>query len=101
MRMSAGRLNRRVTIERAEIAYSDLNEPIKTWVLLACNVPAAREDVSDSELIASGALGASLGSRVTVRPDAVFEASHPASRLSLAVARGHIHAVRDERCNLP
>ena len=96
MSISAGRLNRRITIERATVTTNDLNEPVKAWGEIGDRW-AAREDVSDAEMIAAGELGASLGARFTVRRDELTETITPADRLTHDGAVWNIKAVREKR----
>lgn len=69
VKTSTGDLNRKITIQRAEVTYNDLNEPITTWVD-KFTVSAARRDASDSqriEYMAAAQIGAFTLSRFTVR----------------------------------
>ena len=94
--MDAGRLDRQVIFQRFTSTTNDLNEAVKTWADLATRW-ARREDVSDSELVAAGELGASLGARFVVRKDSVTETLTPADRLTHDGATWNIKAVREPR----
>ena len=78
---SAGDLNRRITIVRATTTRDEHNEPTTAWSDLA-TLWAAREDISDGEMIAAGELGAYLGARFTVRRDSVSETVTARDRIS-------------------
>ena len=92
----AGAFDRFVTFERATETPGDYNEPVRTWADLA-ERRAAREDVSDGELIAAGELGAYLGARFTVRRDPVTATLTPQDRLRHDGALWNIQAVREKR----
>lgn len=94
--MDAGRRDRRVTFERATETTNALNEPVRTWAAVATEW-AAREDVSDSELIAAGELGASLGARFVVLRSSVTETVTPKDRLLHDGAVWNIKAVREKK----
>ena len=94
--MGAGRLNRRITVLRATTAPGELNQPVRTWSDLA-TLWARREDVSDAELVAAGALGAALGARFTVRRSSVSETITPKDRLRHDGKVWDIKAVREKR----
>lgn len=49
MKLRAGELNRRITIERKSVALDEQNAPIETWAALASNVPAAFRPVSGTD----------------------------------------------------
>ncbi|MDF1606958.1 phage head closure protein [Hoeflea sp. YIM 152468] len=77
----AGKLDRRIVIERATVTYNALNEPVKTWAAYA-RIWAARKDVSDGEKLAGGQVGASLSSRFTVRSSSESRAIKPSDRVN-------------------
>lgn len=94
MSISAGRLNRRIVIERATETANDYGEAIQTWGEYA-TLWAERRDVSDGEMIAAGELGAYLAARFTVRRSSVTEAITPRDRLRHEGAVWNIQAVRE------
>ncbi|WEX07374.1 phage head closure protein [Chelativorans sp. AA-79] len=77
----AGKLDRRITIQRATSVPNDLNEPVKTWVDLK-TVWARRTDASDGERFAAGQVGSSLTTRFVVRSSSVTKTVSPLDRLS-------------------
>lgn len=64
--MKAGKLDRRIVIERATETRDGFNVPIKAWDELAC-VAASKEDVRDSERVASQEIGAEITTRFQIR----------------------------------
>ena len=66
MPISAGKLNRRITIQRATVTYDEFNNPVYTWKDLA-KVWAARTDTAGGERLDAAAVGASLLALFLVR----------------------------------
>jgi SPP1 family predicted phage head-tail adaptor len=64
--MDAGRLDRRIVIQRATTTANSFNEPISTWATLA-TVWAKAEPVSDGERQRSGETLADKKYRFTIR----------------------------------
>lgn len=64
--MKAGKLDRRITIQRAMITRDDYNEEVSTWADL-CTVWAAYEPVRDGERFRAGERAAELSARFQIR----------------------------------
>lgn len=64
--MTAGELDRRITIQTAQKTANALNEPIETWVMLA-TVRAKKTDVSDGERIRAAGVSAEITTRFLIR----------------------------------
>lgn len=80
----AGKLDRRITIERSTSVPDEFNEPEEAWLPLA-TVWAQRKDSSDvvkTELLGAEQLGAYILSRFVVRSSAVTKTVSPVDRLS-------------------
>lgn len=60
--MYKGRMDRRITIQRATETRDDFNNVVKTWSTLK-TVWAEKRDVSDSERISSQEVGADITTR--------------------------------------
>lgn len=57
--LTAAKLDRRITIERATETFNGFNEPVQTWATYA-TISAARMDASDGEKFAAGQVGSFL-----------------------------------------
>ena len=79
--MDAGKLNRRIVIERFMATTNALNESVKTWAALA-TVSAQRKDYSLTEKVAAGELGASVAAHFVVRRSPTTDSITPADRLT-------------------
>lgn len=62
----AGQLDRRVTILRAAVNYSEFNEPIQQWAPL-CTLWARKEDLQGAESYRAGEVAAQILTRFVVR----------------------------------
>lgn len=90
----AGKLDRRITIERFTSTRNDFNELIETWATLA-TVWAQRKDVSDGEKFAAGQVGSSLRSRFVIRSSSVTKTVTPVDRISYDGALWNIHGLKE------
>lgn len=80
----AGKLDRRITIERATSVPNEFNEPVETWTPLA-TVWAQRKDSSDvvkTELLGAEALGSFLLSHFVIRSSSVTKTVTPVDRIN-------------------
>jgi SPP1 family predicted phage head-tail adaptor len=77
--MQAGKLDRRVTIERATMADDGFGQA-PTWAELA-TVWASKRDVSDAERFASGEVAAQITTRFRIRWSSVVAGIDPRDRL--------------------
>ena len=80
MTLSAGSLDRRITVQHATTTTNDYNEDILSWHDLA-KVMAARRDVSDMEKFTSGQTGSALVSRFVIRYSGLTKTITPVDRI--------------------
>jgi SPP1 family predicted phage head-tail adaptor len=92
--MSAGELDRRITIQRATMTPNEFNEPIETWGDLT-TVWAKRRDASETESYRAQEVGAEITARFTIRWSSVVASVNPRDRLSFDGRLYNITAVRD------
>lgn len=78
--MDAGRLDRRITIERYTSTAGSLNEEVRTWSELT-TVWARRRDASDGEKVAANQVSAHLMTRFLVRHSSVTVTVTPNDRI--------------------
>lgn len=90
----AGKLDRRITIQRATIVPNEFNEPVPAWNVVA-TVWAKRADVSDSEKFAAGQLGSTLQTRFVIRSSSEARAVTTADRLVHEGATFNILGVKE------
>lgn len=64
--MLSGKLDRRITIQRATITRDEYNEEVETWADL-CQRWAKYEPVSDGEKFRAGERASEIGARFTIR----------------------------------
>lgn len=79
--MAAGKLDRRIAIERATVTKDALGGDVETWAPLT-TVWAMRKDLSDRETMTSDQLNASLTSRFTVRSSVLMRSVTAKDRLN-------------------
>lgn len=65
--IQAGKLDRRVTVERATATAGPFNEPVETWSPLLTNVSAAKTDIRDGERFRAGEVMADATTRFLLR----------------------------------
>jgi len=64
--IGAGKLDRKITLQRFTSVPNEFNEPVETWAdFFTCR--AMRRDVSDAEKFAAGQIGSSLITRFVIR----------------------------------
>lgn len=81
--MGAGKLDRRVTIERVSTTPNDFNEGVETWAPLI-TVWARRRDGSDvvkTEILGAEQIGAYLLTHFTIRSLSVAKTITPSDRI--------------------
>lgn len=78
--MDAGKLDRRITLQRYGVTYDEWNQPTEGWADLGKRW-ASKEDVSDGEKIRAGQVGASISTRFRVRYDGLTSTITAADRL--------------------
>ena len=87
--MMAGKLDRRITIERYGVTYDEFNQPIEAWTELAKRW-ASKQDVSDGEKLRAAQVGATVTTRFHVRYDSVTKTITAADRI---VYEGRTYAI--------
>lgn len=70
MTLAAGKLDRKITIQRFTAATDAHNEPVKTWATLATR-SASYEPLSDGERFRAGETAANASARFVIRYSAV------------------------------
>jgi SPP1 family predicted phage head-tail adaptor len=78
--LSAGSLDRKITIQRFTSTVNEYNEPVQVWTDFI-SYRAQRKDVSDGEKYAAGAIGSSLRSRFIIRSTVDSRTVTPVDRL--------------------
>ncbi|RZJ01818.1 MAG: head-tail adaptor protein [Brevundimonas sp.] len=66
MALFAGKLDRRITIQRATVTRDEYNAEVSTWATMA-NVWAAYEPIKDGERFRAGERAAELSARFQIR----------------------------------
>ena len=79
--LAAGKLDRRVTLERFGTYKDEFNSHVETWGPL-CTVYAAYEPIRDSEKFRAGETGAGLSARFTIRHSSQVSDLNPRDRLT-------------------
>lgn len=97
--MSAGTLDRRITIQRAMLTRNEFNEPIETWTDHV-TISAKRRDASASESYRAQEVGAEITTRFTIRWSSDVKDVNPRDRVSVEDKLYNITAVRDVGRNL-
>ena len=64
--ITAGKRDRRITLERYGVTRNEFNEPIEGWAELS-RVWASRKDVSDTERLRSAEVGSIITTRFAIR----------------------------------
>lgn len=83
MGIAAGRLSRRITIERATTAKNDLNEDVATWSTLT-TVWAEATPLSDGERIRAQEVAAQISMRFVIRWSPIVAGIDPRDRIVYA-----------------
>lgn len=82
----AGKLDRRITIERAVVTYDALNNPVYDWKRYL-SAWASQQDVSDGERIAAAQIGADITTRFRVRYSEKMAGVNPKDRIAMTDGR--------------
>lgn len=90
----AGKLDRRITIQRRTKVTNDYNEKESVWPALT-TVWASRHDVSDREQLSADQENASLTSRFKIRSSVTTRSVTPADRVSYDGAIWEISGVKE------
>lgn len=94
MAIGAGRLDRKITIERATYAANALNEQIPSWGTFI-SVRARKRDLSDGERVEAGQVSAALISRFVIRSSDDARTVTPNDRLTYGGATWNIQGVKE------
>ena len=94
----AGKLDRRITIQRATVTRGDFNEEVETWTDLA-TVFANRRDASASESYRAQEIGAQITTRFTLRWSADVADVNPRDRVVYSGVVHDITGVRETQRN--
>lgn len=97
MTVTAGDLDRKVTIQRSTATTNAFNEPVLTWADFV-TVRARRRDVSDrqrTEMIAAGQVGAFLATRFIIRSSVQTRTVKPVDRLMHEGSTWSIHGIKE------
>ena len=92
--MSAGELDRRITIQRATLTRNEFNELIETWTDFV-TISAKRREASASESYRAQEIGAEITARFTIRWSSDVKDVNPRDRVSFDDRLYNITAVRD------
>ena len=92
--MSAGELDRKITIQRATVTLNEFNELIETWTDHA-TVWAKRRDASAAESYRAQEVGAEITTRFTIPWSLDVKDVNPRHRVSFDGRLYNITAVRD------
>lgn len=89
MPLAAGKLDRRITLQRFTETRDEYNEPVKTWVTLATRW-ASYEPIRDGEKFSASETMAGLSARFVIRYSAAVADLDPKDRL---VFKGVIYEI--------
>ena len=78
--LTAGELDRRLTLQRATVGADALNSPTRTWGTLA-TVWGSKEPISDGERIAAMERGADITTRFQIRYSKAIADINPKDRV--------------------
>lgn len=92
--MQAGKLDRRIRLERATESRDAFNNAIKDWSTLA-TVWASKQDVRDSERLAAQEVGAEITTRFQIRWSSEVADISPLDRLVYEGKTYDIAAVKE------
>ena len=92
--MSAGELDRRITIRRAVLTPGDFNEPVPVWSDLV-TVWASVRDVTDVEQLRAQEVGASVSTRFKIRWSSDVANVDPRDRIAYGGREYDITGVRE------
>lgn len=76
MKIRAGELNRRITIEQKSVTLDAQNAPIETWSVFAANVPAAFKPVSGTDEVQGNEQSAQVRAEFWLRFKAGITTEH-------------------------
>jgi SPP1 family predicted phage head-tail adaptor len=94
----AGKLDRRIVIQRATVARNSLNEPLETWSTYA-TLWANRKDATAGESYKAQEVDAELSARFLIRSSATTRGITPNDRVSYGGDTFNITQVREVQRN--
>lgn len=80
MALSAGKLDRKIVLQRFTETRDEYNEPVKTWATLATR-SASYEPLSDGERFRAGETAANASARFVIRYSAAVADLNPKDRV--------------------
>jgi SPP1 family predicted phage head-tail adaptor len=81
MALAAGKMDRRITLERFTETVDQFNEPVKAWGVLATRA-ASYEPLSDGERFRAGETAANASARFVIRYGSTVSDLNPKDRLT-------------------
>jgi SPP1 family predicted phage head-tail adaptor len=78
--MQAGKLDRKITLQRSTETRDEYNEPVKTWATLATR-SASYEPLSDGEKFSASETAAEASARFVIRWSSAVATLNPRDRL--------------------
>lgn len=85
--ISAGKLDRRIALQRYMETRDDFNNPVLTWAALA-TVSASKEDIRDSERMAAQETGSEITTRFQIRWSTAVADLNTKDRLEFPIDSG-------------
>lgn len=92
--MQAGRMDRRITIERFTVTKNAFNEDVEAWAPLV-TVWASKEDIRDGERWAAAEVSAEITTRFRIRYSSQVADVNPKDRLLFDGREYNIVAVKE------
>ena len=89
MALSAGKMDRRIVLERFTTTVDSFNEPVRSWSTLAERA-ASYEPLSDGERFRAGETAATASARFVIRYGATVADLNPKDRLTF---QGVVHDI--------
>jgi len=81
MALSAGKMDRKIVLQRFTETFDSYNESVKTWATLATRW-ASYEPISDGERLRSSETAATLSARFVIRYSSAVATLNPKDRLT-------------------
>ena len=94
MALAAGKMDRRITLERFVTSADQFNEPVKAWGALATRW-ASYEPISDGERFRAGETAATASARFVIRHSTAVADLNPKDRLTFDGAAWQILHVKE------
>jgi SPP1 family predicted phage head-tail adaptor len=94
MALAAGKLDRKIILQRSTETVDEYNEPVKTWATLATR-SASYEPLSDGEKFRASETAAEASARFVIRYSAAVADLNPKDRLTFEGAAWEIVRVKE------